>query len=76
MSESTAVVAALLSAWLASRRNLVLQEREVRDCWFRKTDLNTYLQAVVRIVNQEYVAIVARVIQAKSAPNLYVFQTT
>ena len=76
MSESTAVVAALLSAWLASRRNLVLHAREVRNCWLRKTDLTTYLQAVVRIVNQEYVAIVARVIQAKSAPNLYVFQTT
>ena len=76
MSESTAVVAALLSAWLASRRNLVLHALKMRNCWLRKTDLTTYLQAVVRIVNQEYVAIVARVIQAKSAPNLYVFQTT
>ena len=76
MSESTALVAALLSAWLASRRNLVLHAREMRNCWLRKTDPITYLQAVVRMVNQEYVAIVARVIQAKSAPNLYVFQTT
>ena len=76
MSESTAVVAALLSAWLASRRNLVLHAREVRNCWLHKAALITYLQAVVRIVNQEYVAIVARVIQAKSTPNLYVFQAT
>jgi hypothetical protein len=76
MSESTALVAALLSAWLASRRKLVLRAWEMRNCWLQKTDLIKYLQAVVRIVNQEYVAIVARVIQAKSTPNLYVFQTT
>lgn len=76
MSESTAVVAALLSAWLASRRNLVLHAREVRNYRLHKEALTTYLQAVVRIVNQEYVAIVARVIHAKSTPNLYVFQTT
>lgn len=65
MSESTAKVAPLLSAALASLRNFVLDDKLSQ--W--DVRLRSHLHAVVVTVNQEYRPIVITVTAAKSQPN-------
>lgn len=73
IKESTATVAALLSAWLASRRNRVLFfTRKSSWDFVRSKGMRANLHEVVLTVNQVYATIVIAVIAAKSHPNLYV----
>lgn len=69
MSESTATVAALLSAELASRRKRVLNVYLLGTMNI-PYDKGAHLHAVVRTVNHVYAAIVATVIAAKFHPKL------
>lgn len=74
IKESTATVAALLSALLASRRNCVLFVRNKKHDTSRLTT-RADLHEVVLTVNHVYATIVTAVIAAKSHPNLYVYKS-